>query len=158
MKVGLPDDQNADISSPTWKKTIDDLRKEVKAANNQGIELYQSDQSSKKFQPTLFIGAKVHTNAVIENKANDSPYGTLTILSFRTIDEAVALANNTKQGYAASVWTENISLANEVSEKLNVSNVWINGHGLFTVDVSIVPRKGSGYGYIGGEEGTSIRT
>ncbi len=53
------------------------------------------------------------------------------VMKFRTAKEAIALANNTKFGLGASVWTENISLAMEVALSVKAGTCWINSHNLF---------------------------
>ena len=54
----------------------------------------------------------------------------LVTMTFRTPEEAVALANNTPYGLAASVWTENINLALDIAPKIKAGVVWINSHEL----------------------------
>lgn len=74
----------------------------------------------------------------------------ISLMAFRNISEAVSLANNNKQGLAASIWTENISIANEITDKLEVANVWINTYGVYCFEAGFVPLKKSGSGLFGG--------
>ena len=64
-------------------------------------------------------------------------------MTFRTPDEAVALANNTRYGLAASVWSENINLALDVAPQLKAGVVWINSTNLFDAACRLrrLPRK-----------------
>jgi aldehyde dehydrogenase (NAD+) len=55
----------------------------------------------------------------------------LVAMTFRTPDEAVALANNTRYGLAASVWSENINVALDTAARLKAGVVWINSTNLF---------------------------
>ena len=74
--------------------------------------------SSKAFfPPTLIIGGLAESNRVI---ADDVPLPLVAVVPFRTAKEVVALVNNSRYGMAASVWTENASLALEVANKLQV--------------------------------------
>ncbi|CAH0553949.1 unnamed protein product [Brassicogethes aeneus] len=147
-RIGNAADGLADLAYAD-KPTAERLMREASEARKRGIEVFQADASSKTFQPTLFIGAAARSNRVVDDDAHLSCG--VAVVSFRHIDEAVRLAENSKQGYAASVWTENVGLANEIAAKLNVANVWLNGHGLFSAEVPISPRKDSGWGVIGGE-------
>ncbi|CAG9766771.1 unnamed protein product [Ceutorhynchus assimilis] len=150
VRLGNGDDKLADISYPSNRTIFENLIKTVDKAKALGIEIFAKETASSHFTPTLIIGSRVDTNNVLTAPVND---GTVTLLPFRSIDEAVNLANNSRQGLGASVWSENIGLINEVARKLKMSNIWINSHGLFSPNLPIVPLKGSGTGYFGGKQG-----
>lgn len=150
LRIGNGTDALADISYP-MKNDIVKLERKIKDARNQGIDVYVPNTQTEKFQPTLFIGMTVYNNNVIEENKNVCPAA--TILSFRTPKESVALANNSKQGLGASVWSENISLVNEVVRQLNVGNVWVNSHGIIKPNVPFTTYKSDGIGYVGGSNG-----
>ncbi len=76
----------------------------------------------------------------------------LTVLTFRTAKEAIALANNTVFGLGASVWTENISLGLEVAISLKAGACWINCHNQFDAAAGFGGYRESGYGRDGGKE------
>lgn len=80
----------------------------------------------------------------------------LTSLTFRTPSEAVAIANNTHYGLAASIWSENINLAMDVAPKIKAGVIWINSTNLFDAACGFGGYKESGFGREGGSEG--IRT
>lgn len=77
----------------------------------------------------------------------------VSISAFRNVDEAIALGNNNYQGFATSVWTENIGIGNYVAERIDVANVWINSFGIYSPEISFSPQKSSGKGYFGGLQG-----
>ena len=79
-------------------------------------------------------------------------------MTFRTPDEAVALANNTRYGLAASVWSESINLALDVAPKLKAGVVWINSTNLFDAGAGFGGYKESGFGREGGREGVAAYT
>lgn len=119
MKVGLPHDKTTDIVY----RSIDNftkLQKVVASAKAQGIEVFQANGDKKQWCPTLLIGGKVQTNNVLKTRG-ELKTSALTVLAFRSVDEAVNLANNTRQGIGATIWSENIGNINEVTKKLNVS-------------------------------------
>jgi len=78
-------------------------------------------------------------------------------MPFRTAKEAVELANNTRYGLAASVWTENIGLALEVSLLLKAGSVWVNSHNLFDAAAGFGGYRQSGFGRDGGKEVCEIK-
>ncbi|NUB44263.1 aldehyde dehydrogenase family protein [Fertoebacter nigrum] len=77
----------------------------------------------------------------------------LVSMTFRTPEEAVALANNTRYGLAATVWTENINLALDVAPKLKSGVVWVNATNLFDAAAGFGGVRESGFGREGGWEG-----
>ena len=77
----------------------------------------------------------------------------LTMLSFRTPAEAVALANNTRYGLSASVWSENLNLALGVAPQIRAGVVWVNGANMFDAAAGFGGMRESGYGREGGREG-----
>ena len=74
-------------------------------------------------------------------------------MTFRTPDEAIALANNTRYGLAASVWTENVNRALEVAARVKAGVVWINSTNLFDAAAGFGGYRESGFGREGGREG-----
>src|SRR5438093_9323255 len=74
-------------------------------------------------------------------------------MTFRTPAEAVELANNTRYGLAASVWSENINLALDVAPKLKAGTVWVNCTNLFDGSSGFGGYRESGFGREGGKEG-----
>ena len=74
-------------------------------------------------------------------------------MTFRTPSEAVALANNTAFGLAASVWTESINLALDVAPKVLAGTVWVNSTNLFDAASGFGGYRESGFGREGGREG-----
>ncbi|MFN3607119.1 MAG: aldehyde dehydrogenase family protein, partial [Cypionkella sp.] len=77
----------------------------------------------------------------------------LVSMTFRTPDEAVQLANNTRYGLAASVWSENINLALDIAPKLAAGVVWVNATNLFDAAAGFGGVRESGFGREGGWEG-----
>ncbi|WP_167644614.1 aldehyde dehydrogenase family protein [Mameliella alba] len=78
--------------------------------------------------------------------------------TFRTPDEAVQLANNTRYGLAASVWSENINTALDVAPQLAAGVVWVNGTNMFDAAAGFGGVRESGFGREGGWEGLRAYT
>jgi aldehyde dehydrogenase (NAD+) len=79
-------------------------------------------------------------------------------MSFRTPEEAVALANNTEYGLAASIWSESVNLALDVAPKLKAGVIWVNSTNLFDAAAGFGGYKESGFGREGGKEGAYAYT
>ena len=80
----------------------------------------------------------------------------LTVLTFRTPKEAISLANNTRYGLGASVWTENFNLGLEVALSIKAGSCWINGHNMFDSASGFGGYRESGFGRDGGQEVSAI--
>ena len=74
-------------------------------------------------------------------------------MTFRTPSEAIALANNTRYGLAASIWSENVNLALDVARKVKAGSVWVNSTNLFDAAAGFGGYRESGFGREGGREG-----
>jgi aldehyde dehydrogenase (NAD+) len=77
----------------------------------------------------------------------------LVSTTFRTPAEAVELANNTRYGLAASIWTENVNLALDLAPKVKAGVIWVNATNLFDAAAGFGGMKESGFGREGGREG-----
>src|SRR5438874_8722084 len=74
-------------------------------------------------------------------------------MTFRTVSEAVELANNTAYGLAASVWSESINVALHVAAQIKAGVVWVNSTNLFDASCGFGGYRESGFGREGGREG-----
>src|SRR5207237_7357255 len=77
----------------------------------------------------------------------------LVAMTFRTPAEAVALANNTRYGLAASVWSDNLNLALDVARRVKAGTVWVNCTNMFDAAAGFGGYRESGFGREGGKEG-----
>jgi aldehyde dehydrogenase (NAD+) len=153
LRVGSPLDKSVDIGAivaPVQLKRIEEL---VKQGVDEGATCWQPSWSLPKegifYPPTLFTNiTPAATIAQIEI------FGPVVVLmTFRTPDEAVEIANNTRYGLAASVWSENINLALDVAPRLKAGTVWINCTNMFDAAAGFGGYRESGYGREGGREG-----
>ncbi|TNE37633.1 MAG: aldehyde dehydrogenase family protein [Alphaproteobacteria bacterium] len=153
LRIGDPLDKSVDmgaIVSPQQLKTITSL---VEKGTKEGAELWQPSWATPKegcfYPPTLFTN--VAPAATIAQVEIFGPV--IVVLTFRTPEEAVKIANNTRYGLAASVWSENINLALDVAPKLDCGVVWINSTNQFDAACGFGGTRESGYGREGGFEG-----
>ena len=101
------------------------------------------------YKPTLLTGLDAAASTVQEEIFGP----VLVSLTFRTPQEAVELANNTRYGLAASVWSDNINLALDVASKVKAGSVWVNCTNLFDGASGFGGYRESGFGREGGREG-----
>jgi aldehyde dehydrogenase (NAD+) len=153
LRLGDPLDKNTDvgaINSPQQLRKIEGL---VRSGVEEGAELYQPDcrlpERGYWFPPTLF------TNVAQSNRiAREEIFGpVLSVLTFRTPDEAVEKANNTPYGLAAGVWTEKGSRILWMSERMRAGVVWANTYNRFDPTSPFGGYKESGFGREGGLQG-----
>jgi aldehyde dehydrogenase (NAD+) len=101
------------------------------------------------YPPTLITGLSAASTLMQEEIFGP----VLVSMTFRTPGEAVDLANNTRYGLAATVWTENVNLALDVAPKLRAGVVWVNATNLFDAAAGFGGVRESGFGREGGWEG-----
>ncbi len=101
------------------------------------------------YPPTLITG--LHAASRLMQEEIFGPV--LVSMTFRTPGEAVELANNTRYGLAASIWTENVNLALDMAPKVKAGVVWVNATNLFDAAAGFGGVRESGFGREGGWEG-----
>ena len=153
LRTGDPLDKSIDVGAivdPVQLKSIDEM---VEAGREEGIHVFQPaidvPSSGCFYPPTLITGATPSSPLMQEEIFGPVLVGT----TFRTPSEAVELANNTRYGLAASIWSENINLALGIAPKLACGVVWVNSTNLFDAAAGFGGRRESGFGREGGWEG-----
>ncbi|MCA0270774.1 MAG: aldehyde dehydrogenase family protein [Proteobacteria bacterium] len=153
LRVGDPLDKSTDVGAIVDPVQLTRIRDLVAQGEAEGAELHQSDAL---LPPTgCYFAPGFFTNVAPANVVSEveifGPVATLT--SFRTPDEAVELANNTRYGLAASIWSENINLALDVAGKVKAGVVWVNATNIFDAAAGFGGYRESGFGREGGREG-----
>ncbi|MCO5072365.1 MAG: aldehyde dehydrogenase family protein [Rhizobiaceae bacterium] len=153
LRVGSPLDKNTDIGPLVDKTQLDRVAGLVSEGAHQGASCWQPDfalpSSGYFYRPTLATGV-----APSNILAQEEVFGpVLAAMTFRNTEEAVELANNTRYGLAASVWSENVNLALHVAPQLKAGVVWINGANMFDAACGFGGYRESGFGREGGHEG-----
>ena len=150
LRTGAPLDKSTDIGAivdPVQKARILSIcARGVEA----GAELVGGAAQEGCFVAPGYLRAIAPANpAMIEEI-----FGPIATLStFRTADEAVELANNTRYGLAASVWSESATVATDIAARIKAGVVWINGANMFDAAAPFGGYRESGYGREGGAEG-----
>ncbi|HWA40626.1 MAG TPA: aldehyde dehydrogenase family protein, partial [Gemmatimonadales bacterium] len=153
LRIGDPLDKAVDIGAIVAPVQLERIQKLVKQGEDEGATRWQPSWSVPTegcfYPPTLFTD--VAPASVIAQEEIFGPV--VVLLTFRSHAEAVELANNTRYGLAASVWTDNINLALDVAPKLKAGTVWINCTNVFDAASGFGGYRESGFGREGGKEG-----
>ncbi|WP_133485713.1 aldehyde dehydrogenase family protein [Aliiroseovarius marinus] len=157
LRIGDPLDKSIDVGAvvdPIQHQRITDM---VNAGAAEG-ELYQApcplpDQGCF-YPPTLITGLSSASTLMQEEIFGP----VLAATTFRTPVEAVEIANNTRYGLAASVWSENVNLTLDIAPKLAAGVVWVNGTNMFDAAAGFGGVRESGFGREGGWEGLQAYT
>ena len=153
LRVGDPLDKSIDIGAIVAPVQLERIQQLVEQGREEGATIWQPSWSCPEegcfYPPTLCTDVSpASTVAQIEI------FGPVVVLmTFRTPEESVALANNTRYGLAASIWTENINLALDVAPKVKAGTVWINTTNIFDAASGFGGYRESGFGREGGREG-----
>jgi aldehyde dehydrogenase (NAD+) len=153
LRVGDPLDKNTDVGAINSKQQLTKIRELVDIGVDEGAEIYQPDcvlpERGFWFAPTLF------TNVSQSHRiAREEIFGpVLSILTFRTPEEAVEKANNTPYGLSAGIWTEKGSRILWMAEHLRAGVVWANTFNRFDPASPFGGYKESGFGREGGLHG-----
>jgi aldehyde dehydrogenase (NAD+) len=153
LRVGDPLDKAIDIGAIVDQTQWDTINHWVQTGIKEGGNLYQPEiplpQRGCFYLPTLITDLEAASSTVQEEIFGP----VLVSLTFRSPAEAIELANNTRYGLAASVWSENINLALDVASKLKAGSVWVNSTNLFDAASGFGGYRESGFGREGGQEG-----
>jgi len=153
LRVGAPLDKAIDIGAIVAPVQLQRIRRLVDQGVAEGATCCQpSTQLPVKglyYPPTLLTN--VHPSSTVAQEEIFGPV--LAAMTFRTLREAIELANNTTYGLAASVWSENINVALHVASQIKAGVVWVNSTNLFDATCGFGGYRESGYGREGGREG-----
>lgn len=153
LRVGNSLDKSIDIGAIIAPVQLQAIEKLVKQGVDEGGNIWQPSWSCPTdgyfYPPTLFTD--VSPSSSIAQVEIFGPV--LVAMTFRTHPEAIKLANNTRYGLAASLWTENINLALDIAPKIKAGTVWINCTNIFDAASGFGGYRESGFGREGGKEG-----
>jgi aldehyde dehydrogenase (NAD+) len=153
LRVGDPLDKNTDVGAINSRQQLDKIEELVAAGKEEGAEIYQPPcrlpEKGYWFVPTVF------TNVAQSYRiAQEEIFGpVLSVLTFRTPDEAVEKANNTPYGLSAGVWTEKGSRILWMAQRLEAGVIWANTYNRFDPASPFGGYKESGFGREGGRHG-----
>jgi len=153
LRVGDPLDKNTDLGAINSREQLGRIRRLVASGVREGAQMYQPPcrlpERGYYFPPTLFT--RVTQSHRIAREEIFGPV--LSILTFRTVDEAIEKANNTPYGLSAGVWTDKGSRILRMATELKAGVVWANTFNKFDPSSPFGGYKESGFGREGGRQG-----
>jgi aldehyde dehydrogenase (NAD+) len=153
LRVGDPLDKSIDMGPLVDVVQLQRVKELVNKGQAEGGSLIQSTcdvpKTGSYFAPSLFLD--VDTSSTVMQQEIFGPV--IAAMTFRTPNEAVSLANHTRYGLAASIWSENINVALDAAARVKAGVVWINCTNQFDAAAGFGGYKESGFGREGGREG-----
>lgn len=153
LRVGSPLDKNTDIGPLVDRTQLDRVKGLIAEGARQGAACWQPDAAlpTTGYYHLPTLATSVSPANILAQEEVFGPV--LATMSFRNTEEAIELANNTRYGLAASVWSENVNLALHVAPQLKAGVVWVNGTNMFDAACGFGGYRESGFGREGGREG-----
>jgi aldehyde dehydrogenase (NAD+) len=153
LRVGDPLDKNTDVGAINSAAQLRRIRELTDFGESEGATRYTSScelpTKGYWFAPTVFADV-----AQSHRIAREEIFGpVLSVLTFRTPEEAVAKANNTNYGLACGVWSEKGSRTLWVAERLRAGVIWANTYNRFDPTSPFGGMRESGFGREGGRHG-----
>ena len=156
LRLGSPLDKSIDVGTlvdPVQLQTVSGLV-EANTAGETHVAATDVPETGCYYPPTLITGLNP-----ADTLMQEEIFGPVVVsTTFRTPDEAVQLANNTRYGLAATVWSENVNLALDIAPKLAAGIVWVNGTNMMDAAAGFGGVRESGFGREGGWEGLTAYT
>mmetsp|Transcript_15345 Transcript_15345/g.26412 ORF Transcript_15345/g.26412 Transcript_15345/m.26412 type:complete len:889 (-) Transcript_15345:74-2740(-) len=153
FRIGHPLDKGIDMGALVDESQYKTIKGFVDRAVEEGADVYVArvpcPNNGWYWPPTIVSNVGPTSECVAQEIFGP----VLAMQTFRSPEEAIALANNTFFGLAGSVWTENISLALEVAISIKAGAIWVNAHNLFDAAAGFGGYRESGFGRDGGKEG-----
>jgi aldehyde dehydrogenase (NAD+) len=153
LRLGDPLDKNTDIGAINSRQQLDKITELSAAGEAEGAHRWSPPCELPKkgfwFAPTVFTGVSQSHRI-----AREEIFGpVLSVLTFRTPEEAVSKANNTPYGLSAGVWTEKGSRILWMAQKMRAGVVWANTYNMFDPASPFGGYRESGFGREGGRHG-----
>ncbi len=153
LVVGDPLDKSVDIGAIVDASQLEAIQGLVAQGQAEGAELWQSSCALPNqgcFYPPSILSEVTSASTVVQQEI----FGpVLTVQTFRTHAEAIQLANNTRYGLSASIWSETLSVALDAAARVKAGIVWVNGTNMMDAAAGFGGYGESGFGREGGIEG-----
>ena len=155
LRLGDPLDKNTDVGAINSKMQLEKIKELVSCGEKEGAERFSAPcklpEKGFWFAPTFFTGASQSCRI-----AREEIFGpVLTVMTFRTPDEAIEKANNTMYGLSAGIWTDKGAKIFALATKLKAGVIWGNTYNKFDPSSPFGGYKESGFGREGGRQGLS---
>jgi len=148
LKIGPADNFETEFGPLVSVAHRNDVLRFIEKGKKEGAKLVCGGQipnidiKGAYLEPTIFVNVRNSMSI-----AQEEIFGpVLCVMPFRSIDEAVGIANDSKFGLAAMIWSKDLEKANKVARRLRCGTVWINTYGAFCNEVPFGGYKQSGFG------------
>ncbi len=148
LKIGPADDFETEFGPLVSIEHRDRVLKYIEKGKQEGAKLAcggkvpDINPKGAYLEPTIFINVR-NTMSI----AQEEIFGpVLCVMPFTSVDEAIHIANDTKYGLAAMIWSKDLEKANKVARRLRCGTVWINTYGAFLNEAPFGGYKQSGFG------------
>ncbi len=153
LRVGDPMDKNTDVGAINSAGQLDRITELTAAGEAEGAQRWSSPcplpEKGFFFAPTVFTDVQQSMRI-----AREEVFGpVLSVLTFRTPDEAISKANNTPYGLSAGIWTEKGSRVQWAAQRIRAGVVWANTFNRFDPSAAFGGFQESGFGREGGRAG-----
>ncbi|MBT4530752.1 MAG: aldehyde dehydrogenase family protein [Phycisphaerae bacterium] len=154
LRVGNPLDKNTDLGAINSQEQLDTVERYIRNGTEEGAQLHEIHSErlpSKGYWCSPCFFTDVQPSHTIAREEIFGPV--LSVMTFRTPQEAISRANNSPYGLAAGIWTNKGSKIFEVAKKLDAGVVWCNTYNKFDAASPFGGFKESGFGREGGMQG-----
>lgn len=153
IRFGDPQNMNTDIGPVAHRGQWESIHRHIEKAQKDGAKLLAGGRAASEKLGGLFVAPTVFGDVDPKsNLAQTEVFGpVLALIPFDTDEEAVNIANGTKFGLAAGVWTTNVRRAHKIARQINAGQVWVN---TYRSSAAMAPFGGFGQSGYGKERGT----
>jgi aldehyde dehydrogenase (NAD+) len=145
IQLGDPLDPATQMGPVAYRQQLEKITGAIEQATGEGAEVVTGGvgETADLFVPPTVLGGVTNAMSV----AQEEIFGpVLSVMTFRSDDEAIAIANDSKYGLAAGIWTDKISRAHSVAKELRCGTVWVNTYRAAAVQAPVGGMKLSGHG------------
>ena len=148
MKLGHALEEDTGMGPVVSQEQLDRVTGYIEIGKTEGAQIATGGERSSALGDGYFVEPTVFTGVRNDMRiAQEEIFGPVAaVIEVSDVDEAIAVANDTIYGLAASVWTSDVSKAHTVARGIKAGTVWVNSHGLIDPSISFGGYKQSGFG------------
>jgi aldehyde dehydrogenase (NAD+) len=156
IKLGDPQKMKTEMGPVAFKEQLDKIKSYCRIGEEEGAELIAGGRApaSEELRNGYFIEPTIFKNVTMRMKiAQDEIFGpVLAVIPFETEEDAIQIANDTRYGLGAGIWTQKLQTAHRVAKAIRAGTVWVNNYRVISFASPFGGYKASGYGRENGVE------